>query len=111
MSKLAKTIYKQLDRFSTECLFLNTDAQIAGILVFAVGLCVIAFYIIILSPMMANMADLQNSLQAMGWPTSQRKIDSLNQLSLAWSAVPVLAVLLLILWLVMNALRENSGDV
>jgi Fe2+ transport system protein B len=91
-------------------IYLDETGQLGPIFIFTMGIVLIAFYYTILSPMMYEFTELHQAMQASGeWAIPASKVRAMIMLQYAWKAIVVIAPILLMLWLIMASLRENSG--
>lgn len=86
----------------------NSDAQVAGIFIISMGLIMIALYVLILCPLMAECTDVSNNAVADGQIMSTQRAGALSILQLAFNFVPVFAILMLVAWGILNALMERT---
>jgi hypothetical protein len=91
--------------------FRNQSGQLAGLFVFIVVIVIIGLYYILLSPLMYQFTEIQNDMIDGGMVASQEKLQTMVLLQAAWKFVPIICMLFIFMWLIMNALRENSGSI
>jgi hypothetical protein len=91
--------------------FKNQRGQLAGLFVFVVVIAIIGLYYILLSPLMYQFTEIQNDMISSGMVASEEKLQTMVLLQAAWKFVPIICMLFIFIWLIMNALRENSGSI
>lgn len=92
-------------------LYPDVKGQIGPIFIFAMGIVLIGFYYTILSPVLYDFTEYHNDMHDSGdWAIPQAKIDALTLLQYAWKALPILLIIILIIWVIMASLRENTGE-
>jgi hypothetical protein len=91
--------------------FKNQRGQLAGLFVFFVVVIIIGLYYVLLSPLMYQFTEIQNDMIDGGMVASQEKLQTMVLLQAAWKFIPIICLLFIFLWLIMNSLRENSGNV
>jgi hypothetical protein len=91
--------------------YADPKGQISGLLIFFIAIAVIIFYYIVLGPIMYQFTDIQNGLTDNGLVSSQEKMTTMALLQAAFKFMPVICLIIVFIWLIMNALRENSGSI
>lgn len=85
--------------------------QLGPVVIFVLGFIMIAVYWIILSPIVDMIIKIHNNFDPTIVPYSQERADAIFTLSTAYKGYLVFAVLVLVVWLLIQALREREGRV
>ena len=90
----------------------DDKAQVAGIVIFVTTFCVVALFLIILGPIMQEATDVHNRMVLEGYAVTDERAEVMVMLQTAftWGA-PLITVLFLFVWVVLNALRERTGSI
>lgn len=71
----------------------------------------LAVYWIILSPLIDQSIDIHNSLASSDIVSTQERSDAVNILHVSYNAFPIFALIVLVIWLLLQSLREREGGV
>lgn len=89
----------------------NNGAQVGPIVVFVLAFIMLIVYWIIVSPLVDQLIDTFNQQSSLGIVLSQERSDAMSVLRLAFAAFVVFTPIVLILWLILQSLRESAGRV
>ena len=87
----------------------NDNANVAVAFVFFFAILVGGLGIILLTPIMDGVEDLQVSQIAAGDPVSTSRIATLNNLNTIWYVMPFIIIMMIGLWYWVASLRDRSG--
>ncbi len=113
MNKIRSVTTKYKNKLiRSDYLYKSESGQLGPIFIFFMGVVLIGFYYVILSPLMYDFTEVHQDMQDSGtYPIPTDKIEAMIMLQFAWKAIPVVSLLILFVWLISKSLRENSGEV
>ena len=89
---------------------MDKEGQSGGISTFFIAVILFGFVYIILGFLMDRVSEESNKL-AGSYPQSVEYVDALTMIFDYWAVLPIIAFLLLCVWLIKNALRVRTGGI
>ena len=90
---------------------LGDIGQVGPIVIFVLGFVMLGVYWIMLSPLVDQSIDIENNYPVLGMVSTQERSDAIFTLATAFNAFIVFAVVVLVVWLILQSLREREGGV